>query len=312
MIYKISNQINKMKKTVFAGLFLISGFIAAQAQVKLSFNPEKGKKYEYRTDITQNITQSVMGQTIPVETEMNFVYLMEITGKTPQETTVQFTFLEIAYMVSSPMMKMGYDSKNPVENPSDTDKIFDKMFGKLIGESFTAVIAPDGSVKSIAGMDAIAESMINAISGEGQLAAQLGAQMKSQFGDELFKKSIEQSLKIYPANAVKVGESWNMENIMPMNGMNTAFKTKYTLKSVSRNMAVIAVESEIEMDPSSVIMGVSLEGNLSGTQTGTMTVDVKTGLPATSDLSQDIKGTFRAQGMEIQMEVTAKTKNTIK
>jgi hypothetical protein len=232
---------------------------------------------------------------------------MEIKDKTPQEIQTQFTYREVAYSISSPMMKMGYDSKNPVENLSEMDKILYKIFGSMIDKPFMAVIAPDGSVKSVTGMDAIAESMSAAISADGPMAAQIGEQMKQLFGGDAIKSSFEQSFKMYPANAVNVGDSWNMENTMMISNMNASFKTKYTLKAVNRNMATIAVESTIEIET-----GAGMEGKLAGTQTGTIVVDTETGLHVTGDMLQNIVGIVKAQGMEVQMEMTTNAKTSTK
>ena len=297
----------KIRKIVFAGLFLTAGLTIAPAQVKLSFNPEKGKKYEYQMDVTQNIRQSVMGQTIPMETEMSIKFLMEIKDKTPQEITAQFIYREVSYILSSPMMKMEYDSENPLVNPTQMDNTMRKMFDKLIEQPIMAVIAPDGTVKSVTGMDAIAENMVNAIADDGQMAALIGAQMKSQFSDDAIKNLFQQSLKIYPANAVKAGDIWNEESATSVNNMNTTYKTKYTLKEVSKNMVTIAVETDVEMDP-----GAMMEGKLAGTQTGTILVDVKTGLPVTNEMTGNIKGSVKAQGMDVQMDLSTKTKTTTK
>jgi len=297
-----------MKKFVFAGLFLLSGLIVVPAQqVKLSFNPEKGKKYVYQTEVVQNAKQNVMGQEIPVEMEINTTYLMEIKDKTPQEIMVQLTYEEMTYIISSPMMKMGYDSKNPVENPSDFDQMLSKMFDQMIGQPIVMVIAPDGSVKLLTGMDAIGENMVSAITDDGPMIAQLGAQMKQQYNDAAMKNMFEQSFKTYPDNPVRVGNSWNMESTMMVNNMMAGFKTKYTLKSVSKNMATIAVDGEIEMNP-----GEGMEGKISGTQIGTMIVDTKTGLSLTSEVSQNMKGELKVQGMDIQMEMITNTKTSIK
>jgi hypothetical protein len=301
----------KIKRLVIAGLLLVSGFSVASAQVKLSFNPEKGTKYEYRQEMLSKVKQNVMGQEIQVETEMSFNYLMEVKDKTPQEIHLQFTYRDVSFIVSSPMMKMGYDSKNPVENPSEMDNNLSKMFSKMLNASFMAVVAPDGSVKSVTGMDAISESMTNALTNDGQAAAQMGAQMKLQFSDDALKKMFEQSFKTYPDKAVKKGDSWNMENAISTTtnnmNMNTNIKTKYTLKEVSKNMATVAVEGELE-----IIFPENMEGRLAGTQTGTMIIDTKSGLPVTSDVSQNMKGVIKAQGMEIQMEMTSKAKSSTK
>jgi len=92
------------------------------------------------------------------------------------------------------------------------------------------------------------------------------------------------------------------------NNIVTDLKTKYTLKSVKRNMATVAVEGDVEMKQG--IIGI--EGKIAGTQTGTMIIDTKTGFPVTGDVSQNVKGTLSAQGMDVQVEMAIKTKTSIK
>ena len=297
----------KMKRFFFAGLFLMSGLTIVTAQVKLSFNPPKGAKYEYRSESVQTAKQNVMGQEMKSEIETDVTYIVEIKDKTSQGIHVQLTYRDFAYIMSSPMMKMGYDSKNPIENPSEMDQMLAKMFSGMIGQPCMLVIAPDGSVKSVTGMDAIAENMLKALSDNGQIALQIGASLQQQFGDEAMKNSFQQSFKIYPDNAVKPGDSWNMENLMTVANMNTAFHTKYTLKEVSRNMATVAVESDIEMIP-----GEGMEGKITGTQAGSMRVDTTTGIQIMSDLLQNMNGVINAQGFGIQMEVVGTVKTSIK
>jgi uncharacterized glyoxalase superfamily protein PhnB len=278
--------------------------ISTWAQVKLSFNPEPGMKFEYHMEVIQSIKQNVMGQEMPMETEMNGTYLMEIKDKTSQEIHAQFTYQGFTFLISSPMMSIRYDSKNTIENPSEMDKMFEKMFSTLIGQSFIVIFAPDGSVKSVSGMGAITENMLGAISADGQVAAQMGAQMSQQFSDEAMKNMFGQSFNFYPDNAVKVGDSWIIENTIPMNNMNFGFKTNNTLIEISTNKATIEVTGDIDMDME--------EGKFTGTQTGTMIVDTTTGIPVTSDISLDMKGTIQTHGMNIQMEMTTNTKMSVK
>jgi len=294
----------KRKRLVCTSLFLMLCLITVSAQVKLSFNPASGTKYEYQMETIQNIKQSVMGQEIPMKTEMNGTYLMEIKDKTLQEIHAQLTYQEFTFLITSPMMKIRYDSKNLIENPSEMDKMFEKMLSTLIGKPFTMIFAPNGSVKSVSGMDAIIKNMLDAISTDGQLGTQLGAQMSQQFSDEAMKNMFGQSFNFYPDNALKVGDSWIMEYTIPMNNMNFGIKSKNTLKEISNNMATIEVTGDIDMD-----MG---EGKFTGTQTGKMIVDTTTGLPVTSDISQNMKGTIKAQGMDIQMDMTSQTKISVK
>jgi hypothetical protein len=297
----------KIKRIVLASMFLVSGLAIAPAQVKLSFNPEKGAKYEYQTEMIQNNKTHVMGQEVPVEMEISSNYLMEIVDKTSDEIHVKFTYQEITYIISSPMMKMGYDSKNPIENPSDMDNMFGKMLGNLLGASVMVVFAPDGSAKSVTGMDAIAENMAGTVVNDGQIATQMAAQMKQTFSDVSMKSSFEQLFRIYPDNPVRAGNKWEIESETTINNMNTGFKTNYTLKNVSRNMATIAVESVIEMNP-----GAGMDGKLTGTQTGTINMNTQTGLPETGNMTQNMKGSVSTQGMDMQMEMVTQIKSSIK
>ena len=283
-----------MRRKLFAGLFFMLGLTAVSAQINLSFNPEKGAKYEYQTEMIQNIKQSVMGQEIPVEMEVNMSYLMEIKDKTPQETHVQLTYQDIVYVISNPMMNMRYDSENPAVR-------------NLINKSFLMVVAPDGSVKSVTEIDNVAESPTNTSGANWQVDAQVVAQLNQQFSGDAVKDMLEQSFKMYPANAVRAGDSWNMDNTTTINNMNTSVKTKYTLKEISGNIATVAIESDMVMT-----VGAGMEGTIAGTQTGTMTIDTRTGLPVTSDIAQNIAGLVKAQGMDVQVQLTGKVKTSIK
>jgi len=283
-----------MRRKLFAGLFFMLGLTAVSAQINLSFNPEKGAKYEYQTEMIQNVKQSIMGQEIPVTMEINVSYLMEIKDKTPQETHVQLTYQDIVYVISNPMMNMRYDSENPAVR-------------NLINKSFLMVVAPDGSVKSVTEIDNVAESPTNTSGANWQVDAQVVAQLNQQFSGDAVKDMLEQSFKMYPANAVRAGDSWNMDNTTTINNMNTSVKTKYTLKEISGNIATVAIESDMVMT-----VGAGMEGTIAGTQTGTMTIDTRTGLPVTSDIAQNIAGLVKAQGMDVQVQLTGKVETSIK
>ena len=298
-----------MKKLTFISLFFVFGLSFVPAQVKLSFNPEKGAKYLYSQDILQQVTQTVMGQEMPMTTDMSMTYVMDVNDNNQKEIKTQFTYQDISYTISSAMINMKYDSKKAVENPTEMDKMMNTMFSTMIGKPFNVNVASDGSVNSVTGMDAIGDDMVKAATSGNPMGAQIGASMKQQFSDEAMKGLFEQSLKIYPNNPVKQGDNWNIEQVVSQSGMNSVTKTKYTLKEIKNNIATVQVESTITMKPSPAA---GMEGELSGTQTGTMLIDTKTGLPVSSDISQSIKGTVKAQGMDITQNISSKIKISIK
>jgi len=283
-----------MRKKTLAGLLIMLSFTAVSAQINLSFNPEKGAKYEIQTEMTQSAKQSVMGQEVPMETEVKESYLMEIKDKTPQEIQVQLTFKDVLLVMSSPMGNSRLDSENPAVS-------------SLFNKSYLMAFTQDGSVKSVTEINNAVENPANTSGANWQVDAQIVAQLNQQFGADALKTQFERSFKIYPANAVRVGDSWNIESTLPISNMNASVKTKYTLKEINGNIATVAVESDMEMTA-----GAGMEGTLAGTGTGTMTIDIRTGLPITIDSVQNIAGFLKAQGIDVQVQITTKAKASIK
>jgi hypothetical protein len=296
----------KMKKFLIASLFLLSGLAVGSESINLSFNPKNNAIYEYRMEMLQNVEQNILGLDVPMKTVMKATYSMEIIDKTAQEIHAQIIFREMEYILSSSMLKMRYDSKNPVKNSTKMDKILERMFDKMIDKPIMAVIAPDGSVKSVTGMDAIVEEMSRAVAADGPAAAQARTTMKQQFGDTAMKNTLEQSFKIYPANVVRIGDSWNSETTMMVANMNIDFKTMCILKEISTHNASVAVESDIKMSSDA-----DMKGKLAGTQIGTVIIDSATGLPLTIDMSQNAKGFVVMQGMNVPVKLTGRMKTSL-
>ncbi len=272
------------------------------AQVKITFNPEKKSTYEYRIDIFQNIKQSAMGKDLPIEENMIMKYEMKIKNKKAKETEVQFTCRDISYLLSSPMLKMGYDAENPMENPTDLDKIHEKVFKSVIGTSFTALITPDGSVHSIKGLESIIKEVKKAVAEYGEMGTQLSNSIIRQWlGESALKGMFEQSLKIYPAKDVKQGDSWNTESTYGISNKESTINTSYTLKGIKSDVATVGAEGTVDLNPAG-----GLDGVLSGTQSGVILINTKTGIPDSSDLTLDVNGSVKQNGMEIKMGIIAK------
>ncbi|NDW11921.1 hypothetical protein D0T50_03330 [Bacteroides sp. 214] len=284
-----------MKKALFTAICLFIGFSMATAQVTLTFNPDKGTKYDYRMEMIQNIKQNVMGQDMEVKQNMVTLYSMDIIEKSKESVKVKYEYKEVVFELSSMMMNMKYDSKNPAASTSPVDAAMATLMGSLIGKSFEAVITPAGKVLSVTGMDEIAAGMVAAAGDDAQLRA-MAEQTKGQYSNEAIKGTLEQSFGIYPAGKVKVGDSWNVEQNIESAGMAIDIASVYKLISTDKNNTVMDVEATVD----------AMDGQLKGVQNGTISVESKTGIITKSELQQNIKGTVTAQGMDIAMDMNSK------
>ena len=299
----------KIKKIVFAGMFLIAGLTVTSAQVKLSFNPDAGSNYEYRTEIVQNIKQSAMGREMPVEETVTMGFQMNVKSKNTQGVEAFFTYRDASYYLSSPMIKMGYDSKKSTENPNDLEKLLGKIFGGVVGKNFTLNVASDGKINTVSGVDAITGEIKKSVANdEVDKQTKLSDSEISQWlGEDALKGMFEQSFRIFPDKEVKIGDNWVIESSYGISNKKTKTKTVYILKSIADGIATVSSTATVEMEPSG-----GAEGTLNGGQAGEILVDVKTGIPVSSDLTLNIKGNVKMHQMDMQMEMAAKIKTTIK
>ncbi|MDL2213575.1 DUF6263 family protein [Bacteroides sp. OttesenSCG-928-E20] len=289
-----------MKKALFIALWVCVG-ITAVAQVTLTFNPEQGAKYEYQIEMIQKIKQDIMGQSIEVNQTMVMAYEMDILENSASEVKTEMMYSGILFNMTSAMMNMKYDSKNPGSSSGPMDATMEKIMGSMLNKKFQVVFGHDGSVKSVTGMKAIIDDMLASL-GTDMMTAQVGQQMAQQFGDEALEKGFEQFFKTYPGKAINVGESWTIEQNTASMGVDMDIKTVYALKSVDNEKAYVDVKS--------IISG--FNGQLKGDQSGATEYDLASGFPVSSKVDQTIKGTVSANGMEIPMDVVSATNITIR
>jgi len=297
----------KMKRIVITGICLTFAFTITQAQVTLQFAPEAGANYEYRTEIVQNIKQRVGDRTLPIEETVTMDFLMNVKSRNAKGAETYFTFRDISYLLSSPMLQMEYDSKKLKSNASPLDKMQEKIFGSVVGKSFTLVISPDGTVKNVNGVDAITKEIKRAVAADGPMGDQMSAsEIQQWLGKDALKGMFEQSFRIYPAKEVKVGDHWTVKSKYGISNKKSTITTVYTLTSIQNDLANISVDATVIFEPAG-----GVEGTLSGSQAGEIIVNTKTGIPVSSDLTLNINGNVKQNNMNMVMEMIAKMKTII-
>jgi hypothetical protein len=205
-------------------------------------------------------------------------------------------------LISNPMMNISYDSQQPEENLTEIEKMIAPVFAGLIGKSFSLIFGPDGSVKSITGIDEIIQEMMNDLSAKNPAIMQSGGQLLKSFNSTALKQSFEQSFKIYPDKPVKIGDSWEANQTNLIMGLEQTTHNIFTLKSIENNIATIDIVTGIAAKPEDN----EIEGELSGSQEGQISMDIKTGTTLLSVLIQKQTGKFNAQGNEIKMDTDMK------
>lgn len=258
-------------------LILIAVFISTVASksgsdpIELKLNMPVGKTYITTTKIDSKM--QMMGMDIGTSIEMVF----DMTAKSTEGdlTNIESSFQSIKMDI--PMTGVSYDSKK-----NNTDSPMGKM-NSIMGKKFTIVMDKQGAVKEVKDTN--------------QLFARVegAANMMSNFG---------QGMATLPTKPVSLGDSWDSESEMNSNGIYMKIKDKWTLESVTNGMAHIKVKSIFE-NSKSKIEGQKVE--LSGTQSGTVDVEVATGMSIKSDMVQDMEISVDGQKMAIKNNISLET-----
>lgn len=292
-----------MKKILFLIIVLFTNLFMLTAQeVELSFNPAKGATYTYSYDIKQTIDQQVMGMDIQTLQNISMVYTMAVLNKSKETVRVEFEYKDIFYELVNPSLVVRYDSNNPIENPNQMEETMAKMYNCLIGRTFEAVIALNGTVESLTGMDEVIDDMLLSMNLEEGQAAGIEDMLRKQMSNEALKKEFEQSLKIYPEGKVKAGDRWTLDHTVDIADIKLYSANQYELSRIDKKEVVLSVESVIDSPG---------ENGLKGTQTGVSYLDRKTGMPKKATLYQDVKGEVTLYGMTIPMKVLSSIDITI-
>lgn len=266
-------------RTLFFALLTLTLTVNAIAQKKvtLKFQPKEGTEVNYA--FSMNIETVAMGMTMPMIMGMEMD--TKIGGKDgdliPMETKISAIKMDMDMMGQ----KVAYDSKMP-DSTDAASAQFAAIFGNMIGQGFTSFMKPNGKVDRIEGM----ENMLPPGSGINP------------------SQTAQQSFAFFPDSPVAVGESWQSLDTVANNGVTMALDNVWTLEKVEGKYAYLKVETNFS-PVAGAASPVQIKG-MEGLQTGTIQVDIASGITLNSNLTQDLTMSMDAGGQAA--EVTVKSK----
>ncbi|RDC54125.1 hypothetical protein DU508_23100 [Pedobacter chinensis] len=290
------------KLLILFSFLLVSVNAFAQKTYVLKQNLPIGKKYDFSMVSDQIINQTISGQKINLKQNIGTDYTFDIRNGDNLEKDIEVIYNRI-FMTSSAMGNtMSMDSNDP-----DTTK--QNPFRGIKGAAFRMVMEPNGTIRSLIGIDQMLTLMASKMSKDSAVVNSLKASLAKQFNTEGMKQTMESSLKIYPDKPVKIGDSWTVDTRMQMT-MPIETITKYTLKAVKDGVAYLNIAGTLISKGNFETMGNKMETNLTGTNSGDAELDIKTGLILKSHLRMSLAGTMTAQGQVIDFELQGINKIT--
>ena len=279
--------------------------------VQLKLNLEKGKTYTYGMKTHMDMNMEMMGQKMNTGFDMDFRYLIVLEKVDSQgNNIIKSTIGDLKVKAEVMGMSMGYDSKEKVDT-SHQDAMsasFRKMFGGMVGKSFKVTLAPNGEVKEVEGVNELVTSMADAMPGSDEEKTKMKDQLSQSFNEQLIKQSYGQMFNLYPDKPVKVGDTWNKEVEFAMKGMNNKQEITYKVKEITADNVVLDLKGDIKTSGSTPSDSTTKAPAMSmtGTETGTMTLDRTSGMTTSGDIDMILKGMVEVQGKKMPMDMKMK------
>jgi hypothetical protein len=277
-------------KVIVAGIACME-FVAlcspVAAAVKLELKLAKGKTYYQKTNVEQQIAQTMMGQEQKSGQSMGTGLKLQVLDVDAQKNMrIQYTYLWLRLKQSGLMAQVDYDSAKQTTAPSGAEG-----FAALLGQSYTARLTPQGKVLDVNGVEQLAEAVRKKLPA-GMEATPAMSVLSPYLDKRSVKDMIEAAMAIYPDRPVSPGDSWSKHVTMAV-GFTMVIDSKWTLQKEEAGAATIGLTATVQTDPNAPPMeagGMKMKSQMSGTQEGTMRIVEATGLAASSQERAQIKG----------------------
>lgn len=260
--------------------------LSTQAQTyQLRYNLSAGKKYLYNIVSAQFTTSTENKQKLNTSQTLGTDYLIEVKEAANPGTKIKVTYKRIYSKEKS-----GNETFIADSDDQDTTKV--NTYAYIKDGGFGATLLPDGAVQNITGIEALHHYILSKVKSTSGIETEIFKQMITQeYSAEKLSQTLETFMKIFPKEAVKIGDSWQIESLIKL-GIPLKVNTKYTLKAVKNGIASISIngnlsQSEAKINPANSIL------NFKGTNIGNAEIDLKTGLMVNYHTRLEISGNFK-------------------
>jgi hypothetical protein len=256
----------------------------------LRLHLKQGDVYKVTTVTKQHISQEIMGQKMSLDQKMTMEYRWEVTQVADNgNTTIKVTYTRVAMEQDQGGQKRAFDSASGQEPPD-----FFKGLDLLVGKSFSVEFTPQGEVVKIDGLDEMFRQVAEGVGfGDKESTDAFYKALTDSFGEDAITEQFKTAFGDYPHTPLKVGTTWTADAQLKVTFPLEVHAT-YTVKSWQDDQAVIAMEATLKSDATKRVTGQNplfdVVYDLSGTQQGTLTVDVGTGLLRESQVTQHVEG----------------------
>jgi hypothetical protein len=263
-----------MKKNLIALLMICSSVTFAQTFTQ-TVKVDKANKVTIQTTMSSNTTTEMQGNKMENNTKVISSSSMEVIDISKEKISLKTTLNKIKLDFEGFGQKMNYDS----EDKTTHDNMIGKTMKETIGKSDELAVTAEGK-------------LIKEEKKEKEDKKKGGGMQKMMMGGSSFDGS--SAFLIIPAGT-KVGDSWKKD--INEDGLHT--QTIYTLESVDANMATIGTKERSKGTVKGEAQGMEMNTEIDNMSSGSITVDITTGLVKKLINKTEVKSKMNMMGQEM-------------
>ena len=277
--------------------------------VSLRLNFKPGEVYEYRSECQRTIMEQALGQEMKTDNEVVIALRFDVLEREAGGVKMNATYQKVAVRLRNRLLSTAYDSDDSSGNSGGA---LGSLRG-LIGKNFSLLIEPDGEVREITGLDTLQRNLERDNSAE-PMAGATASFVQKVVSDKAMRGMMNESFHIYPAAAVRIGDTWVNERRASSSIGELVLQNTYRLTDIKNGIASINVTARIASDSSQKsdlageLKGVKID--LKGALNGTLAVEVATGMLREYKTRQQLTGNITISGMTVPITTTTDTRMT--
>jgi hypothetical protein len=236
----------------------------AQSTVLLSFNPDIQTVYECACKFST--FQRKGGKDVRSEIDLKFD--LDFVGGSDSLVTMKAIFRQMKLDLVAPDITLHTNSDDPMPTQKqlseDGKATMLKAVKTLMGHAYIITVKRTGEVTTVRCFDEMLDIALDSIAFNPVQRPYIRKSLEAQFGNSAMKNTFNQMFHLMPAHGVKANDRWII---------NTSHRV-LTLKSHDKKTVLLDSQSDNTSSPD--------------VETGTVTLDIKTGLPLNIDLKQSV------------------------
>jgi hypothetical protein len=278
---------NFLQSTFVMATLAISSLGMAQ---KVSLNLTKGQKFKVATTTSTSMNIEAPGQSMQIESSMTADQSVEVLNVANNQYDLTGTTTKMTMTSTGGGQDVSYDS-----DKDKTGDIADEM-GKNIGKAKAISVDNSGAT--------LKEEKEEKKEGEG------GGMMSMIMGGQSSNPATAIFDKRILGQDVKVGTTWQ-DSSSKKEKLTSSTTSNYTVSTITGDIATVQINAVTKL--SGVVEQMGMEMPMTGTSktTGTIKMNIKTGVVIETDLTIGNDNSIEAMGMQIPVTGTTKVKTIV-